>query len=141
MLVSIIFALLMVFPGRAFTCMASAPDHSYDFAEFSHYRLFSLFCRDTWRIHAAIPVSARLVGSAHSTDLSELRGSTARAKGVSNLRSFGENVPPFIFRNAAFPILDEEKRPRRLANKSAFPTDREPAARHTGPRAFSISAA
>src|SRR5580692_5531458 len=34
------------------------------------------------------------------------------AKGVSNLRSFGsENVPPFIFRNAAFPILDEEKRP------------------------------
>ncbi len=34
------------------------------------------------------------------------------AKGVSNLRSFGsENVPPFVFRNAAFPILDEEKRP------------------------------
>ena len=33
------------------------------------------------------------------------------AKGVSNLRSFGsENVPPFIFHNAAFPILDEEKR-------------------------------
>jgi glutamate synthase domain-containing protein 2 len=34
------------------------------------------------------------------------------AKGVSNLRSFGsENVPPFIFHNAAFPVLDEEKRP------------------------------
>ncbi|HET6609038.1 MAG TPA: FMN-binding glutamate synthase family protein [Rhodopila sp.] len=34
------------------------------------------------------------------------------AKGVSNLRSFGsENVPAFVFRNAAFPILDEEKRP------------------------------
>src|ERR1700735_571920 len=34
------------------------------------------------------------------------------AKGVSNLRSFGsENVPPFISRNAAFPILEEEKRP------------------------------
>ncbi|MSO99487.1 MAG: FMN-binding glutamate synthase family protein [Acetobacteraceae bacterium] len=34
------------------------------------------------------------------------------SKGVSNLRSFGsENVPPFIFRNAAFPVLDEEKRP------------------------------
>jgi glutamate synthase domain-containing protein 2 len=34
------------------------------------------------------------------------------AKGVSNLRSFGsENVPPFIFRNAAFPILEEEKQP------------------------------
>ncbi len=33
------------------------------------------------------------------------------AKGVSNLRSFGsENVPPFVFRNAAFPILDEEKK-------------------------------
>ena len=33
------------------------------------------------------------------------------AKGVSNLRSFGsENVPPFVFRNAAFPILEEEKR-------------------------------
>ena len=33
------------------------------------------------------------------------------AKGVSNLRSFGsENVPPFIFHNAAFPVLDEEKR-------------------------------
>ena len=34
------------------------------------------------------------------------------AKGVSNLVSFGsENVPPFVFRNAAFPALDEEKRP------------------------------
>jgi glutamate synthase domain-containing protein 2 len=33
------------------------------------------------------------------------------AKGVSNLKSFGsENVPSFVFRNAAFPILDEEKR-------------------------------
>ena len=33
------------------------------------------------------------------------------AKGVSNLMSFGsENVPAFVFRNAAFPILDEEKR-------------------------------
>ena len=33
------------------------------------------------------------------------------AKGVSNLASFGsENVPPFVFRNAAFPVLDEEKR-------------------------------
>ncbi len=31
------------------------------------------------------------------------------AKGVSNLRSFGsENVPAFIFRNAAFPVLEEE---------------------------------
>ena len=34
------------------------------------------------------------------------------AKGVSNLLSFGsENVPSFVFRNAAFPVLDEEKRP------------------------------
>ena len=34
------------------------------------------------------------------------------AKGVSNLTSFGsENVPSFVFRNAAFPVLDEEKRP------------------------------
>jgi hypothetical protein len=34
------------------------------------------------------------------------------AKGVSNLRSLGsENVPAFVFRNAAFPVLDEEKRP------------------------------
>ncbi len=33
------------------------------------------------------------------------------AKGVSNLLSFGsENVPSFVFRNAAFPVLDEEKR-------------------------------
>ncbi len=33
------------------------------------------------------------------------------AKGVSNLVSFGsENVPAFIFRNAAFPVLDEEKK-------------------------------
>jgi glutamate synthase domain-containing protein 2 len=33
------------------------------------------------------------------------------AKGVSNLISFGsENIPSFIFRNAAFPVLDEEKR-------------------------------
>jgi glutamate synthase domain-containing protein 2 len=34
------------------------------------------------------------------------------AKGVSNLRSFGsENVPAFVFRNAAFAVLDEETRP------------------------------
>jgi glutamate synthase domain-containing protein 2 len=34
------------------------------------------------------------------------------AKGVSNLRSFGsENVPAFVFRNAAFPVLDEERQP------------------------------
>ncbi len=33
------------------------------------------------------------------------------AKGVSNLVSFGsENVPAFVFRNAPFPVLDEEKR-------------------------------
>ncbi len=33
------------------------------------------------------------------------------AKGVSNLISFGsENVPSFVFRNAPFPVLDEEKR-------------------------------
>jgi glutamate synthase domain-containing protein 2 len=33
------------------------------------------------------------------------------AKGVSNLVSFGsENVPSFVFRNAPFPVLDEEKR-------------------------------
>jgi glutamate synthase domain-containing protein 2 len=33
------------------------------------------------------------------------------AKGVSNLVSFGsENVPSFLFRNAPFPVLDEEKR-------------------------------
>jgi glutamate synthase domain-containing protein 2 len=33
------------------------------------------------------------------------------AKGVSNLVSFGsENVPSFVFRNAAFPVLEEEKR-------------------------------
>ena len=32
------------------------------------------------------------------------------AKGVSNLVSFGsEAVPAFVFRNAAFPVLDEEK--------------------------------
>ncbi|MGA3397934.1 MAG: FMN-binding glutamate synthase family protein [Acetobacteraceae bacterium] len=34
------------------------------------------------------------------------------AKGVSNLRSFGsENVPAFVFRNAAFPVLEEERQP------------------------------
>lgn len=34
------------------------------------------------------------------------------AKGVSNLVSFGsENVPSFVFRNAPFPVLEEEKRP------------------------------
>ena len=33
------------------------------------------------------------------------------AKGVSNLVSFGsENVPSFVFRNAAFPMLEEEKK-------------------------------
>ena len=34
------------------------------------------------------------------------------AKGVSNLVSFGsENVPAFVFRNAPFPVLEEEQRP------------------------------
>ncbi|MBW4093703.1 MAG: FMN-binding glutamate synthase family protein [Proteobacteria bacterium] len=34
------------------------------------------------------------------------------AKGVSSLVSFGsENVPAFVFRNAPFPVLDEERRP------------------------------
>jgi glutamate synthase domain-containing protein 2 len=34
------------------------------------------------------------------------------AKGVSNLVNFGsETVPSFVFRNAPFPVLDEEKRP------------------------------
>ena len=34
------------------------------------------------------------------------------AKGISNLVSFGsENLPNFVFRNAAFPVLEEEKRP------------------------------
>jgi glutamate synthase domain-containing protein 2 len=46
------------------------------------------------------------------------------AKGVSNLVSFGsENVPSFIFRNAAFPMLDEEKRsyPGKLIGIAAGP--------------------
>ncbi len=34
------------------------------------------------------------------------------AKGVSNLVSFGSaNIPSFVFRNAAFPVLEIEKRP------------------------------
>ena len=34
------------------------------------------------------------------------------AKGVSNLLSFGsENVPSFVFRNAPFPVLEEEQSP------------------------------
>ena len=34
------------------------------------------------------------------------------AKGVSNLISFGSaNVPSFVFRNAPFPVLDEDKQP------------------------------
>jgi glutamate synthase domain-containing protein 2 len=46
------------------------------------------------------------------------------AKGVSNLVSFGsENVPSFVFRNAAFPVLDEEKRgyPGKLIGIAAGP--------------------
>ncbi|HEY1856077.1 FMN-binding glutamate synthase family protein [Acidocella sp.] len=46
------------------------------------------------------------------------------AKGVSNLVSFGsENVPSFIFRNAAFPMLDEEKKsyPGKLIGIAAGP--------------------
>jgi glutamate synthase domain-containing protein 2 len=52
------------------------------------------------------------------------------AKGVSNLVSFGsENVPSFIFRNAAFPMLDEEKRsyPGKLIGVASGPgASREP---------------
>ncbi len=46
------------------------------------------------------------------------------AKGVSNLVSFGsENVPSFIFRNAAFPVLDEDKKsyPGKLIGIAAGP--------------------
>jgi glutamate synthase domain-containing protein 2 len=46
------------------------------------------------------------------------------AKGVSNLISFGsENLPSFVFRNAAFPVLDEEKReyPGKLIGIAAGP--------------------
>jgi glutamate synthase domain-containing protein 2 len=46
------------------------------------------------------------------------------AKGVSNLVSFGsENVPSFIFRNAAFPMLEEEKKsyPGKLIGIAAGP--------------------
>jgi glutamate synthase domain-containing protein 2 len=46
------------------------------------------------------------------------------AKGVSNLVSFGsENVPSFIFRNAAFPMLEEEKKsyPGKLIGVAAGP--------------------
>ena len=46
------------------------------------------------------------------------------AKGVSNLMSFGsENVPAFVFRNAAFPILDEEKRAWPGPKPPASPTN------------------
>jgi glutamate synthase domain-containing protein 2 len=52
------------------------------------------------------------------------------AKGVSNLVSFGsENVPSFVFRNAAFPMLDEDKRsyPGKLIGVAAGPgASREP---------------
>jgi glutamate synthase domain-containing protein 2 len=46
------------------------------------------------------------------------------AKGVSNLISFGsENNPNFVFRNAAFPVLEEEKRawPGKLIGIAAGP--------------------
>jgi glutamate synthase domain-containing protein 2 len=52
------------------------------------------------------------------------------AKGVSNMVSFGsENVPSFIFRNAAFPVLDEDKRayPGKLIGVATGPgASREP---------------
>jgi len=46
------------------------------------------------------------------------------AKGVSNLVSFGsENIPSFVFRNAPFPVLDEEKKsyPGKLIGIAAGP--------------------
>jgi glutamate synthase domain-containing protein 2 len=46
------------------------------------------------------------------------------AKGVSNLISFGsENLPSFVFRKAAFPVLEEEKRayPGKLIGIAAGP--------------------
>ena len=51
------------------------------------------------------------------------------AKGVSNLVSFGsETVPSFVFRNAAFPVLDEEK--TAYPGKSIGITDGPGAVRH-----------
>lgn len=62
------------------------------------------------------------------------------AKGVSNLTGFGsENVPSFVFRNAAFPILDEEKRswePRQIGVTHGPGACREP---YLAPSFFNIS--
>jgi glutamate synthase domain-containing protein 2 len=62
------------------------------------------------------------------------------AKGVSNLVSFGsENVPPFVFRNAAFPVLEEEKHqfPGKLIGIASGPgACREP---YFAPSFFNIS--
>jgi hypothetical protein len=42
------------------------------------------------------------------------------AKGVSNLHSFGsENVPAFVFRNAAFPVLDRKSCPIRASRSDS----------------------
>ena len=63
------------------------------------------------------------------------------AKGVSNLTSFGsENVPSFVFRNAAFPVLDEEKKPFQ-ANRLASRRGRAPAFTPMSPPACSTSVA
>ena len=59
------------------------------------------------------------------------------AKGVSNLISFGsENVPRFVFRNAAFPVLDEEKQALSPASRSAWPRGPAPAASPTSAQSF-----
>ncbi len=62
------------------------------------------------------------------------------SKGVSNLLSFGsENVPAFVFRNAAFAVLDEETRefPGKLIGLVTGPgACREP---YTAPSFFNIS--
>ena len=62
------------------------------------------------------------------------------SKGVSNLLSFGsENVPAFVFRNAAFAVLDEETRefPGKLIGIVTGPgACREP---YTAPSFFNIS--
>ena len=109
MLIAIIFALLMVALVLLYVHDRRQTTHTIlrNFPIIGYFRYFAETLGEYMRQYQYLPDWAE-----RPFNRLERSWVYRSAKGVSNLRSFGsENVPPFIFRNAAFPILDEEKRP------------------------------
>src|SRR5579862_1100865 len=109
MLVSIIFALLMVSLVVLYVHDRRQTSHTIlrNFPIIGYFRYFAETLGEYMRQYQYLPD-----WSERPFNRLERAWVYRSAKGVSNLRSFGsENVPAFVFRNAAFPVLDEERKP------------------------------